>query len=136
MAGTCDQISNFMFGTKKPYNLDIWPRFRPYGVFTLQKPYKSGFSHTSSSAGVNTIPPAHLACFKCSACVRQSVSAGKFVISACESKFSCRMHSRMLYSLIHKVFQFETVPQFISTPLGLTQYLYSLHPYNVVCLAD
>ncbi len=45
-----DQISNFMFDTKKPYDLGVWPRFQPYDVFTLRKPYKSGFSHTSGNA--------------------------------------------------------------------------------------
>ncbi len=55
MAGTSDQISKFMFGTKKPYDLGIWPRFRPYGVFTLRKPYKCGFSCTSGNADVADI---------------------------------------------------------------------------------
>ncbi len=39
-----------MFDTKKPYNLGVGPRFQPYDVFTLQKPYESGFSLTSGNA--------------------------------------------------------------------------------------
>ncbi len=50
MALTSDQISNFMFGTKKPYDLGIQPRFWLYSVFTLRKQYKSGFSRTSGNA--------------------------------------------------------------------------------------
>ncbi len=44
MTETADQISNFMFGTKKPYDLGVQLRFRPDGIFTLRKPYESGFS--------------------------------------------------------------------------------------------
>ncbi len=51
MAGTSDLISNFMFGTKKLYDLGVCLRFRPYDVFTLRKPYESGFSRTSGNAG-------------------------------------------------------------------------------------
>ncbi len=54
MAGTSDQIYNFMFGTKKPYDLGVWPRFWLYGDFTLRKPYESGFSHTSGNADAIT----------------------------------------------------------------------------------
>ncbi len=39
-----------MFGTKKPYNLGVWPRFWLYGIFMFQKPYKSGISRTSGNA--------------------------------------------------------------------------------------
>ncbi len=39
-----------MFDTKKPHNSGVWPRFRPYDVFTLRKPYESGFSRTSGNA--------------------------------------------------------------------------------------
>ncbi len=40
-----------MFDTKKPYDLGVQPRFRLYDVFTLQKPYESGYSCTSGNAG-------------------------------------------------------------------------------------
>ncbi len=41
-----------MFDSKKPYDLGVRPRFRPYDVFTLRKPYESGFSRTSGNAGL------------------------------------------------------------------------------------
>ncbi len=50
MAGTSDQIFNFMFSTKKPYDLGVRLRFRLYGIFMLQNPYKSGFGRTSGNA--------------------------------------------------------------------------------------
>ncbi len=52
MAGTSDQISNFMFDTKKPYDLGVRPRFQLYGIFLLQKPYESGFIYTSGNADI------------------------------------------------------------------------------------
>ncbi len=39
-----------MFDTKKPYNLAVRPRFQPYDVLTLRKPYESGYSRTSGNA--------------------------------------------------------------------------------------
>ncbi len=50
MAGTSDQISNFMFGTKKPYDLGVKQRFWLYVICMLQKPYESDFSRTSGNA--------------------------------------------------------------------------------------
>ncbi len=39
------QISNFMFGNKKPYDLCIQPRFWLYGVFILRMLYESSFMY-------------------------------------------------------------------------------------------
>ncbi len=55
MAGISDHISNFTFGTKKPYHLRVRLRFQPYGVFTLRKPYKSGFSCIRSNAAYEAV---------------------------------------------------------------------------------
>ncbi len=49
---TFDRIYNFMFGTKKPYDLDVRPRFQ-YDVFMLRKSCESGFSRMSGNAGQN-----------------------------------------------------------------------------------
>ncbi len=44
-----------MFDTKEPYNLGVRPRFWPYDVFTLRKPYKSGFSRTSANIEIHLL---------------------------------------------------------------------------------
>ncbi len=56
MAGTSDQISNFIFGTKKRYDLGVRLRFWLYGIFMLRKPYVSSFSRTSGNAELYATP--------------------------------------------------------------------------------
>ncbi len=53
MVGTSDQISNFVFGTKKSYDLGVRPWSRLYGIFLLWKQYESGFSRTVGNAGLD-----------------------------------------------------------------------------------
>ncbi len=60
MAEISDQISNFMFGNKETHDLGIRPRFWLYGVFTIRKPYESGFSRTSGNTVARLISSAPL----------------------------------------------------------------------------